>query len=331
LSAGGRARPLHHGTLIARPALSPAQKKARRPGVIAMMHHHIQETQGNRSAARNLRTWRLLVLTAMAAVMLMIGAGSASASAPIEGIWSFSGGKVGIQAQGDGTLVGTVVAPTKFAQCYHPAGERMWTDMSLQPDGSYWGLHQWYIETDECVANPTLGLTAWRVLRTSSGARFLRVCFSEPGSSLQPTIAASGTSANATFGCVDSSLVASLPVVTTAQFDQYVTLPSNKTCFSRSKMRIRMRDPKNDPLAKVSVKLRSGKIHRTAKLKRNQGTVTATLSLKGLSGRSFTVAVRLTTVLGNHLSGKRTYRSCAAAKLRRPPRHHGHRAGRLHQ
>lgn len=293
------------------------------------MHHYIRKTPDNRPSARRLRAGRLLPLTALAAIMLAAGAASASADAPIEGIWSFSGGKVGIQEQGDGTLAGTVVAPTKFAQCYHPAGERMWTDMKLQPDGSYWGLHQWYIETDECVANPTLGHTAWRVLRTSSGARFLRVCFSEPGSPSQPTIAASGATDDATFGCADSALVSSLPVVTPAQLDQYVTLPGNKACFARSKMRIRMRDPKNDPLAKVVVKLKSGKIHRSAKIRRHQETVTATLNLRGLSGRSFTVRVRLTTVLGNHLSGKRTYRRCGT-KLRRPPKHHGHHAGHLH-
>jgi hypothetical protein len=264
---------------------------------------------------------RLLLLTAMTAVMLATGAGSASADSPIEGIWSFSGGTVGIQDQGDGTLAGTVVAPTKFAQCYHPAGERMWTDMKLQPDGSYWGLHQWYFDTAECIPNPTLGLTAWRVLLTSTGAHFLRVCFSKPGSSSQPTISASGATANATFGCVDSAQVSSLPVVTPAQFDQYVKLPSNKACFARSKMRIRMKDPKNDPIKKVVVKLRSGTIHRTAKLRRHHGVVTATLNLRGLSAGPFTVVVRLTTVLGDHLSGKRTYRSCGT-KHRRPPRHH---------
>jgi len=208
-------------------------KKTRQPGVITTMPRPIRKAPDNRSMARRLHTGRLSLLT-MVAVMLVVGVDIADADAPIEGIWSFSGGKVGIQEQGDGTLVGTVVSATKFDQCYHPAGERMWTDMKLQPDGSYWGLHQWYIETDECIANPTLGHTAWRLLRTKAGARFLRVCFSEPGSPLQPTIAAGGKGANATFGCVDSALVSSLPAVTPAQLEQDVTLPGEKACFARS-------------------------------------------------------------------------------------------------
>jgi hypothetical protein len=103
-----------------------------------------------------------------------------------------------------------------------------------------------------------------------------------------------------------------------------VTLPSNKTCFGHSRLRIHIRDPKNDPIKKVVVKLKSGTIHRTAKLKRHAKTVTATLSLRGLSGESFTVTVRLTTVLGDHLSGKRTYVSCAKKPPHRIKAHHGH-------
>ncbi len=196
--------------------------------------------------------------------------------------------------------------------------------MRRQPDGSYWGLHQWFFATEACIANPVLGPTAWRVLQTSDGSRFLRACFSEPGSNSQPTIAPDGSSANATFGCVDSALIAPLPTVKPGQFEKYVTLPSNKTCFGHSLMRIRLRDPKNDPLKKVVVTLRGGKVHRKARLKRHRGTVTATLDLRGLSANSFTVTVRLTTVLGDHLSGKRIYRRCATELRPQHPhrRHH---------
>ncbi len=201
--------------------------------------------------------------------------------------------------------------------------EQIWTGIEPQGDGSYWGLHQWYFATEECVSNPTLGLTAWRVLHTASGSRFLRVCFSEPGSGSQPTIAPDGTAAHATFGCVDSALISPLPVVKPDQFGEQVTLPSNKTCFGRSQMRIRVRDPKNDPIKTVLVTLHSGKVTRRAKLKRHHAAVTATLSLKGLSAGTFTVTVKVVTVLGNHLAGKRKYHSCP--KKLRPPHPHHHR------
>ena len=264
-----------------------------------------------------------LLVAGLTAIMLAVGAASASAAeSSIEGVWSFNGGKVAVQAQPDGTFSGTVVAPTKFAQCTHPVGEQMWTEMRQQADGSYWGLHQWFFESEACVPNPALGPTAWRVLQKNE-SRLLRACFSEPGSNSQPTIAPNGTATGATFGCVDSALISSLPVVSPTQFGRYVTLPGNTTCFGRKKLRIHMRDPKNDPLKKIVVKLKSGKTHRTAKVKRHGASITATFNLEGLSTESFTVTVRLTTVLGDHLSGKRTYGRCATKHPHKIKTHHG--------
>jgi hypothetical protein len=268
---------------------------------------------------------RSLLPTGLIVAALSSGAASAQADSPIEGVWSFNGGNVAIQAQPEGTFAGTVVAPTKFAQCTHPVGERMWTEMRRQPDGSYWGLHQWFFATAECVPNPTLGQTAWRVLKTIKGDSFLRACFSEPGSDSQPTIAPDGATAGATFGCADSALVSPLPAVSSDQFSRYVTLPSNKSCIARKKLRIRLRDPQNDPLDEIVVKLKSGKIRRRAKLKRHGKTVTATLNLKGLPARPFTVTVRATTVLGSHLSGRRTYVLCAKKHRHKVKTHSGHR------
>lgn len=255
---------------------------------------------------------------------LAIGATSARAEAPIEGIWSFNGGKVGIQAQSGGTFTGTVVAATKFVECDHPVGELMWTNITPQADGSYWGFHEWYEKvqsTGECKADPTRGLTAWRVLPGAGGGRFLRVCFSQPGSKSQPTIAPDGSTAGATYGCVDSALIAPLPEkVVPASFDQYVKLPPSRRCIDRSKLRIRVKDPRNDPFVKVVVKLRSGSIVRTAKLRRRKGGTVAILNLRGLPAGPFTVTVRLTTALGEHLYGKRTYHRCQAKH--HPHRHH---------
>ena len=239
-----------------------------------------------------------------------LAADSASADAPIEGIWSFNGGKVAIEEQTNGTFVGTVVSPTKFAQCTHPVGEEMWTQLNSQPDGSFWGLHQWFFETEECVPNPVLGPTAWRVLQKGE-TRFLRVCFSAPGSNSQPAIAADGTAANVTFECVDSARISALPDTPAGGIAKYLSLPDQGSCLGRRQLRIRIRDPKNDPLAKVVVTLRSGSLHRRAKLKRHNGRTVATLNLTGLSKPSFAVTIRLTTVLGHHLSAKRRYRLCA--------------------
>jgi hypothetical protein len=236
-------------------------------------------------------------------------AGSASADAPIEGVWSFNGGKVAIKEQANGSFLGTVVSPTKFAQCTHPVGEEMWTQLTPQADGSYWGLHQWFFETEECVPNPVLGPTAWRVLQKGQ-ARLLRVCFSAPGSNAQPTIGVDGSAANVTFECVDSARISALPDASTDKATKYLTLPRQSGCFGRKRLRIRIRDPRNDPLAKVVVVLSSGSIRRQGKLKRGSGHTVATLNLDGLSKPSFTVTIRLTTVLGHHLSAKRKYRLC---------------------
>jgi hypothetical protein len=99
---------------------------------------------------------------------------------------------------------------------------------------------------------------------------------------------------------------------------KYIVLPASHGCFGRSKMRIHLHDPASDPLDKIFVGLKSGAVHRRAKLKRHGSTVTATLDLRGLSG-SFKVTVRVTTVLGTQISRKRTYRLCGA-----PPRHRAH-------
>lgn len=253
----------------------------------------------------------MALLIALAAILLVAGAGSASAEAPIVGVWSFSGGKVAIQAQSDGTFTGTVVAPTKFAECTHPVGEQMWTQITPQADGSYWGSHQWFFATAECIPNPALGPTAWRILGNKS-SQFLRVCFSEPGSNTQPAIAADGSSSKATFGCVDSARISALPKLSLAKLAQSVKMPRNRSCLRHRKLRIRLQDPANDPFLKIEVALKSGKLHRKASVKRHPHNAIATLSLKGLPEPTFTVSARLTTVLGRQLSLHRKYRLCTA-------------------
>jgi hypothetical protein len=240
---------------------------------------------------------------------------SASAQPGIEGVWSFNGGKVAIHSGPEGTLVGTVVEPTKFAQCIHPVGEEMWTDMRLQADGSYWGSHQWFYETATCPKNPTPGPTAWRVLQDSTGASYLLVCFSYPGTT-QPTISPSGVTANATYGpCVKSAEVA--PAGGVESFANSVALPSNHKCYSLRDFKIHLHEPTYDPFKKVVVSL--GK--RRLSVSRHGNIFAATINLKRLPRGTFTVRIHITTVLGRRFSGSRTYHTCIpklkSAKVKR--------------
>jgi hypothetical protein len=261
-----------------------------------------------------------LALAAVTVCALAPSASSALAAEPIEGVWSFNGGEVAVQAGSNGTLTGTVVEPTRFSNCTHPVGEQVWTEMRRRPDGSYWGLHQWYFDTSECLPNPTLGSTAWRVLQDSNGAKYLRVCFSEPGSTSQPTIAADGTTAGATFGCSDSALISSLPpALSAAEAARYIVLPPNGSCFSRRRLRVKLTSPVSDPFATAAVTLKSAAIRRRAKLSWTSGAVLATLRLRGLEAPTFKVTVQAETVLGHRLDAKRTYRRCV------DPRQGGHR------
>jgi hypothetical protein len=260
---------------------------------------------------------------ALLAALAIVSTATASAQAdsPIEGVWTFNGGKVAVTKASSGGFVGTVVSATKFAECTHPVGEEMWTKITPQPDGSYWGLHQWFFETSECVRNPILGLTAWRVLKRGE-SRYLRVCFSKPDANKQPTIEPNGEALNATYGCINSALVTTLPELKPADFERFVDWPKGKSCIGGKKLRIRISEVKNDPIAMVAVTLKSGKLVRKAKIRTRPGGRLATLSLRGLPKPRFTVTVHLTTVLGSELSRKRHYRLCVAKKPRRRHRHH---------
>jgi hypothetical protein len=263
-----------------------------------------------------------LLLSVAAAVSLVAClptvVASASSASPIERVWSFNGGEVAIQSQPGGTFVGTVVAPTQFAQCTHTVGEQMWTDIRLQPDGSYWGLHQWFYETAECVRNTTPGPTAWQVMEAANGAAYLLVCFSSPGGT-QPTIAPSGAEVGVTYGCVKSTEVA--PVAAVESFTQGVSLAGNKRCFSGRVFQIHLHQSRYDPFNQVLVTL--GK--RRLTVTRHGKVFAATVDLKGLPRGAFTVRIHVTTVLGHHLSGSRTYHTCAAKPIRSSkPKARGH-------
>jgi hypothetical protein len=264
------------------------------------------DSQGGRRSPK-LRLVLATTFVLLLATFALASSAGAEATSSIEGIWSFNGGEVAIQpAPGEpGTLEGVVVSPTTFAECAHNDGEKMWTKMKLQADGSYWGYHQWFYEKASCAMNPTLGETAWRVLEEANGDRYLEVCFSSPEDPSQPTIAANGTATGDTYGCVKSNtkFVAALPTTGggtsgtsggksgssgVESFKSTVSLPSAQQCLSHRSFKVHFTNPKYDPIKTVVITLGKRKIV-------------------------------VTTVLGHHLVGSRTYHTCARkAKRHRP-------------
>lgn len=247
----------------------------------------------------------------MTFVIALSATGTAAAAADIEGVWEFSGGKVAVQPTGDAaTFKGTVLTSTRLAECPHPAGEIIWLGVTPQPDGQYWGGHQFFrVGTCEPAGR---GKSAFRVLRKADGKAFLRICFAPPERpELQATIAPDGTSANAPAGCRDSDLVA--PADTKPPtFSTTVSLPKQgkKKCLSRRSFKIRLREPRNDALASANVYV-NGKRVRTVK---GPQRIKAGVNLKGLPKGRYTVKIVARTVLGRTIKGTRKYRTCAPKK-----------------
>ena len=279
---------------------------------------------------RRPRSWgsRSLTLVIAAAILLAVGVASAGAASSIEGVWSFGGGKIAVQPEGNGKFEGIVVSPTTFASCVHPDGQKIWKEMTLQSNGSYWGFHQWYASSGsgECALEQTLGPTAWRVIEESSGSHYLGVCLSHPGTT-QPTIAASGACVGTTYGSVSSALISTLPTTTGSTPGtstgsgsggsggsnaggpkESLSLPSAKQCLSVRLFKIHLQDPKYDPFKTVSVTIKGYK-HRIATARKGNYIV-ATINLKGLPKSAFAVQIKATTVLGHSLSATRTYHTC---------------------
>lgn len=248
----------------------------------------------------------------LAAVLLaLLGAswlGSASspadASSSIEGVWSFKGGDIAVQPSGEGAYVGTVVTETRFAQCAHPVGQVIWTGIRPQPDGSYWGFHQWYFESAACFLNPTLGPTAWRVMEGAGATHYLRICLSSPGTS-QPMIESDGEAIDATYGCLNSA-----PASPGVASFKLVSLPANQQCLSQRRFEVHIRDPRADAFKSVLITLQ----RRRLAVARHRNYSVATVSLVGLPRGTYTLYIRATTFLGQRLSGSRTYHTCVPKK-----------------
>jgi hypothetical protein len=273
-------------------------------------------------------------------LLLTTGVATAAATTQIEGIWSFNGGQIAIQPEGNGKFEGIVVSPTTFAACVHEDGQKIWKEITPLADGSYQGFHEWFEPNpnEECIPDPTLGPTAWRVIEESDGARYLRVCLSRPGTT-QPTLPPGSAGVGATYECKSSASIAPLskaPGETsgggsgstgnpgtgtgtgksgTSAYIETLSLPSANKCLSARLFRIHLQDPKYDPFKTVVVTIKGKKLKTT----RKGAFIVVTINLKGFPHGRFTVKILATTVLGHHLSGSRTYRTCAKkAKASKP-------------
>jgi hypothetical protein len=258
----------------------------------------------------------MLMLALVAIPASAFGDGSArvgdgSGGNPVEGVWSFSGGAVAIQKLGDGRYQGTVVNPTNFAVCTHPAGQVMWTAMKEQADGSFWGLHTWFRGGARCEENPLRGLSAWRVLVGADGTRHLSVCFSRPGDDSQPRIDATGKCEGGTFGpAIESSPLAPLPGSDPqngpVSFERVVSLPDNSSCLKRTFLKIRIRNPKYDPLKEILIKVNGRKV----KLVVGAEKLKKPILLGNLPEGQIRIRIVATTVLNERLKGNKKYTRC---------------------
>jgi hypothetical protein len=259
-----------------------------------------------------------LTLLALTAV-LVLGASSASAATnEIEGVWSFEHGSVAIEPGPNNTLQGKVETETQFVECPHVPGEVMWTNMKEQPDGSFWGSHQWFHAGCQ-LDSQFVGPTAWRVLHNAKGGAYLKVCFSHPGGG-QPEIAASGaeTKPSGFYNCYESSLIEPLPPTgsgsgtgTGTGGSGVLSTVNTKACVSQSTLKLKLKDSKSDPLKQVVVELNGKKVATVKGVKAiNKALKKGGITLTKLPSGTYKISVSATTVLHKTLTGSQTYKAC---------------------
>jgi hypothetical protein len=241
---------------------------------------------------------RALVVGGATMAAIAAGAGPAPAAEPIEGSWLFDSGEVLVQATGPGTYTGTVVKPTQFATCPHPAGQQMW-----QINGSamsYAGTHVWYGQ--DCTEKPG-GQSTWTITSTDPANFTLRFCTVDVGGG-PPTFDAAG---NPLPGTICNSLKRLLPPGPKPTFNSVVSLPKEtRKCRSRRDFRIRLREPKADPLVRATVHVNDLQVRVLAGAR-----LTAPVNLRGLPRGRYTVKIVATTASGRVIRGTRKYRTCA--------------------
>jgi hypothetical protein len=228
-------------------------------------------------------------------------AAPAQAADQIEGSWLFESGQVLVEATGPGAFKGTVVKPTRFTACTHPVGQAMW--QMTGAGASYTGTHIWY--TSDCAENPG-GMSIWQITSTDPANYTLRFCTVAPGGGapmFDPPGDPAGTPADGT-NCHDLKRI--LPPQPKPTFQSVVSLPkASRKCRSRRNFRIRLREPKADPLVRATVTVNGRRVRVV------QGTrLTAPVDLRNLPKGRYTVKIVATTASSRVIQGTRKYRTC---------------------
>jgi hypothetical protein len=247
---------------------------------------------------RRQRTVRGLAVAGATVVAMAMWAGAAQAAEAIEGSWLFESGEVLVEATGAGTLKGTVVKPTRFTACTHPVGQVMWL---LRGNGaSYKGTHAWY--HSDCSEDPG-GLSSWTITSTDPANFTLRFCTVTPHAG-PPTFDPSGNPTGST-RCHDLKRV--LPPQPTPTFGSVVSLPeATSKCRSRRTFRIRLREPRADPLVRATVDVNGRRVKAVVGAR-----LTAPVNLRRVPAGRYTVKIAVRTASGRLIKGNRRYRTCA--------------------
>jgi hypothetical protein len=242
-----------------------------------------------------------VAVVAGAAAMVATGAVAAHAAEPIEGSWLFENGQVLVEATGPGAFKGTVVKPTLFTACTHPAGEVMW---QIHGAGtSYTGTHVWY--HSDCSQDPG-GLSTWTITGTDPARFTVRFCTVTPGGG-PPTFDPAGNPTQIT-RCHD--LTRLLPPQPKPTFSSVVNLPkATRKCRSRRHFRVHLREPSADPVVRATVDVngRRAKVIVGARL-------TAPVDLRQLPRGRYSVKIVATTTSGRMVQGTRKYRTCVRSR-----------------
>ena len=249
----------------------------------------------------------LRLLLAIVATMLSVGVASASAASSIEGIWSFGGGRdrrpprTERDARRHGRRcdhVRRMPAPGRRRNLERNARTARRLLLGLSP----------VVLRRHVRAEPDARTDGVARLGSARWIEELRVCFSHPGD-VQPMIPAVGPEVDVTYGCVDSALTAPLPSV------------SRRLLHRREAMR--QRTPLHHPPRRAPVRPVQER-SRIAQRPPHQDEARRALRRRhdqpqGAAAGGFTLKIAATTILGLHLSGSRTYRTCAAQPIRRKP------------
>jgi len=252
------------------------------------------------------------VLHAVIAAVVLAAGGISPATAAgadlIEGTWHFQGGQILVSEQTPGTFAGVVTRETRFAECPHPIGQRLW-DIKGGAD-SYHGTHVGY-RSPTCPDEGG-GQSTWTIMDTEPSNFVLRFCSNTPGAGpVQTDDAGNPVGTTRCFNLTRAKPPAGGdPAVAGA-----ITLPSKQRCLSRGRsVRIRLVSRRKDPLVKATVFLNKRKLHVTRLHLGKRKRVLSRVGSRRLPRVRVTVRVVAATRRGRTVVASRRYPACAPTR-----------------